>query len=440
MSAIVDSIAESLVRVMMRVLPLVMVFAVVAMGVVLPRPQSVGDPSVIKIVSSLPRSGSAKGQTDTIVEGIRLALQEVDYKVTSGGTEFTIIYRDLDDATAAAGAWTAEQEISNANLARNDPDVMVYIGTYNSGAAKLSMPILNKARLLMVSPANTAEGLTKPGMGDRAEPMCYRPTGEVNYTRVVPTDDLQGALGADWTQDLGCKKVFVLDDTEVYGKGIADRYEARARAIGLEVLGHESIDVKAQEFSALMTKIKLKGPDMIYFGGTTQSKAGQIAKDMVKAGLDQCKMMGPDGCYEDAMITSAGAETLIGRFHCTFGGLTPDRLKIGEGKKFVEKYEAAFGNEPSEAYAIYGYECGRVAIEAIQRAGRKDRAAICIAGRSIKNFAGASGIPWSFDENGDTTLQLMTGSTVKMVHDPKTGQDTARFVWAKDLTPRPIKP
>jgi branched-chain amino acid transport system substrate-binding protein len=421
----------------MRFLPFFVIVAVVAAGVALPRPSAVGDPEVIKIVSSLPRSGSAKGQTDTIVDGIRLALHEVDYKVTAGGKTYTIKYLDLDDATAAAGAWTAEQEISNANLARNDPDVMVYIGTYNSGAAKLSMPILNKAKLLMVSPANTAEGLTKPGMGDRAEPMCYRPTGEVNYTRVVPTDDLQGALGADWTQDMGCKTVFVLDDTEVYGKGIADQFEKRAREIGLEVLGHESIDVKAQEFSALMTKIKLKKPDLVYFGGTTQSKAGQVAKDMVKAGLDQCKLMGPDGCYEEAMIASAGAETLIGRFHCTFGGLTPDRLMIGDGKKFVEKYEKLFGKEPTEAYAIYGYECGRVAVEAIRKAGGKDRAAVCAGGRSIKDFDGASGSKWSFDENGDTTLQLMTGSTVKMVKDAKTGVETAKFVWAKDLTPRP---
>jgi branched-chain amino acid transport system substrate-binding protein len=292
--------------------------------------------------------------------------------------------------------------------------------------------------MLMVSPANTAEGLTKPGMGDRAEPMCYRPTGEVNYVRVVPTDDLQGALGADWAQDMGCKKVFVLDDTEVYGKGIADRFEERARKIGLDVLGHESIDAKAQEFSALMTKIKLKGPDLIYFGGTTQSKAGQIAKDMVKAGLDQCKMMGPDGCYEDAMIASAGAETLIGRFYCTFGGLTPDRLMIGDGKKFVEKYKAEFGKEPTEAYAIYGYECGRVALEAIRKAGQKNRKEICTAGRSIKDFPGAAGASWSFDENGDTTLQLMTGSDVRMVKGDD-GQEKPSFRWVKDLTPRPVK-
>ena len=110
-----------------------------------------GQPNVIKIVSSLPRTGSAKAQTDTIVNGIKIALAEADYKAG----KFDIVYGDWDDATAGAGQWTAEAETANAARAVADPDVMVYMGTYNSGAAKISMPILNKAHLLMVSPANT---------------------------------------------------------------------------------------------------------------------------------------------------------------------------------------------------------------------------------------------------------------------------------------------
>src|SRR5436190_9869578 len=121
-----------------------------------------GDPAVIKIVSSLPRTGSAKGQTDTIVNGITMAFEDAGWKAGS----FQIKYEDLDDATAAAGQWTAEKETANAEQAIKDPDVMIYIGTYNSGAAKQSMPILNRSNILMVSPANTWPGLTKPGKGD----------------------------------------------------------------------------------------------------------------------------------------------------------------------------------------------------------------------------------------------------------------------------------
>ncbi len=366
---------------------------------------STAGPKVIKIVSSLPRTGSAKAQTDTIVNGIKLAFDEASHKAG----EFTIEYSDLDDATAAAGQWTAEAETANAQRAVKDPDVMIYIGTYNSGAAKISMPILNQAGLMMLSPANTWPGLTKPGKGDPGEPEIYRPTGKVTYLRVVPADDLQGPLGAKWAQEMGVKKVFILDDNEVYGRGIAQLFEEACEDLKIEVLGHESIDAKAQEFKSLMTRIKGLKPDMIYFGGTTQSKGGQVAKDMVSAGLE-CKLMVPDGCREDAFIQSAGAENLNDRCFVTFGGLPPEEL-TGSGKEFVERYTKKYGGQP-EAYAIYGYECAKVALAAIAKAGKKDRAAILEAAISMKDFKGALG-EWTFDANGDSTLTTLSGSVVK---------------------------
>jgi branched-chain amino acid transport system substrate-binding protein len=367
--------------------------------------QGEGDPHVIKIVSSFPRTGSARAQTDTLVNGINMAIEEAGGKVG----DFTIEYADWDDATAAAGQWTAEAETANADRAVKDPDVMVYIGPYNSGAAKISMPILNRAGLLMISPANTWPGLTKTGKGEPGEPGIYRPTGKINYTRVVPADDLQGPLGADWAGSMGVKKVFILDDNEVYGRGIATLFKERCQQIGIEVLGHDSIDAKAPEFKSLMTMIKGLSPDLVYFGGTTQSKGGQLAKDMVAAGLT-CKLMVPDGCMEDAFITSAGAENLNDRCYVTFGGLPADKV-TGAGQKFVARYKQKYGILP-EAYAIYGYEATRVALEAIRRAGTKDRAAILAACLAIKDFDGALG-QWSFDTNGDTTLKVMSGNVVK---------------------------
>jgi len=367
-----------------------------------PAPQ---DPNLIKVVSSLPRTGSAKAQTDTIVNGIRMALDEAGMKVGN----FTLKYEDLDDATASAGQWTAEKEAANANQAIMDPDVMVYIGTYNSGAAKIAIPLLNEANLLMISPANTWPGLTKPKRGDPGEPEIYQKSGKINYTRVVPADDLQGPLGAEWALKLGLKKVYILDDREVYGKGIADLFQLRAEEIGLKVLGHEGIDSQAQEFKSLMTKIKAAAPDLVYFGGTTQTKAGQVAKDMIAVGL-KCKVMVPDGCFEDAFISSAGAENLNDRALITFGGLPPEKLK-GKGAEFVKHYKSKYGKDP-EAYAVYGYEAAKVALEAIRIAGKKDRDAIRAACLSIKNFDGALG-KWSFDKNGDTTMKRMSGNTVR---------------------------
>ena len=379
--------------------------ALLLLGAPLGEARGEQDATTIKIVSSLPRTGSARNQTDSIVNGIVMALEDANFKVGN----FTLKYEDLDDATAAEGQWTAEREGANADQAIKDPDVMVYIGTYNSGAAKISMSRLNKASILMVSPANTATGLTKPGKGDPGEPEVYRPSGKINYVRVVPADDIQGVVSAEWAKKLKLTKVFVLDDREVYGKGVADLFHAHADQIGLKVLGHEGIDGRAQEFKPLMTKIKATNPDLIYFGGTTQTKAGQLVKDMVAVGLD-AKFMCPDGCFEEVFITSAGAENLNERGLITFGGLPPEKL-TGKGAAFVAAYQKKFGKMP-EGYAIYGYECGKVAIEAIRRAGKKDRDAIRAAGISIKNFDGSLG-KWSFDKNGDTSLRTMSGNTVR---------------------------
>ncbi len=363
------------------------------------------DPTLVKIVSSLPRTGSAKQQSDTIVRGIRMALEEAGHRAGP----FTVEYLDLDDSTAAAGQWTSEAEAANARRAMQDPDVVAYIGTFNSGAAKVSMPILNLGDLLMISPANTAVGLTKPGLGVPGEPAVYRPTGRLNYVRVVPADDLQGPLSADWAKKRGVKTAYILDDNEVYGKGIADLFDERCREIGIEVLGHDSIDAKAQEFKSLMASIKAVKPDLVYFGGTTQSKGGQLAKDMASAGI-QAIFMVPDGCREQVFIDAAGAVNLEGRCFVTFGGMPPEKL-TGKGSEFVARYRAVHGELP-EAYAVYGYEAACVALRAIRDAGVKDRRAIASVALAIRDFDGALG-RWSFDANGDTSMRILTVSGVK---------------------------
>ena len=223
---------------------------------------------------------------------------------------------------------------------------MVYIGTYNSGAAKISMPILNKAHLLMISPANTWPGLTKPDKGDPGEPAIYQPDRRASITcGWCPTDDLQGPLGAAWAKEMGVKRVYVLDDNEVYGKGIATLFIEACQDLGIEVLGHESIDSKAQEFKPLMATIKGEKPDLVYFGGTTQSKGGQIAKDMVAAGLD-CKLMVPDACYEEAFIQSAGAENVNDRCYVTFGGLPPERAARARARRSSRNTQRATAASP----------------------------------------------------------------------------------------------
>lgn len=362
-------------------------------------------PDDVKLVSSLPRTGSANAQTTSMVNGIRMALAERGHRAG----RFRVSYEDWDDASARKGDWDPEVEAANAHRAVKDPDVMAYIGTYNSGAAKISMPILNKADLVMISPANTYTGLTKPGLGEPGEPDIYRPSGKVSYFRVVPADDIQGRVAAEWIVQMGGQSVYVLDDRSLYGKGIADVFSVTAETVGLRLLGREGVDPRAQEYRSSMSKIRELDPDWVYFGGTTQSNAGQIAKDMLAVGM-RARLMLPDGCFELAFIEAAGAAVVSERAHVTFGGVPPAEL-TGAGAEFVRRYRAEFGKEP-EAYAIYGYVAAQVALDALVRAGSKDRAQVRQAVQATRQTDGVLG-SWSFDENGDTTLTRMSGSVAR---------------------------
>jgi branched-chain amino acid transport system substrate-binding protein len=369
---------------------------------------SATDSNTLKIVSSLPMTGSSLGQTQTIVNGIKQVIEENNSTACDG--KLKLEYEAMDDATAAAGKWDPAQETENANKAVADKNVVAYIGTFNSGAAKLAIPILNQADLVMISPANTYPGLTKPGKGEGNEPNIYYPNGKRNFTRVVPADDLQGVVAAKWAKSLGVKKAYILDDQELYGKGLADIFDATAKKEGIEVLGHEGIDAKASDYKALMTKIKALNPDLIYFGGITQNNAGQLIKDMRNVGMsaDKVKFMSPDGTYEQALIDAAGKDAE--GVYATFGGVPPKEL-TGSGKTWYESYKKKFNAEP-EAYAAYGYESAKVIVNAINKVCKNDRAAIRDAVMTTKDFEGVLG-KWSFDQNGDTSLTTMSGNVVK---------------------------
>ena len=364
----------------------------------------------IQIWSELPRQGSSKGQTDTIVNAIKFKLDSVNNTVDG----WTIKFSDRDDSTAAAGKWTQEQATALATEASTTADLAAYIGTFNSGAAKIVIPVLCAAGIPMISPANTYPGLTKPGKGEADEPGKYYPNGcQHNYYRVVPADDLQGDVGAGWAKDLGASKVYVIDDTEIYGKGIADVFEASAKTDGLTVLGHDQAPGTSTDFKSLAAKIAATGPDLVYYGGITQNNAGQLWKDLREA-MPSVKLMGPDGIYEEAFLKAAGAAAEGS--YLTFGGTTADQY-TGDAAKFRDDYKTKYGTD-LEVYTIYGYEAANVLIAAIttaSKAGAKDvkalRKGILDALAATKDFKGVLGT-WSFDANGDTSLKIFSGTVV----------------------------
>jgi branched-chain amino acid transport system substrate-binding protein len=369
----------------------------------------------VKIVSSLPRTGSSNAQTSTVVNGIRLALEEISGKVE--GVE--IVYEDLDDASPERGTWDPAIEAKNSDRAANDSEVVAYLGPYNSGATKISMPKLNQAGLVQISMGATYAGLTKPGFGEANEPEVYRSSGKINFFRVVPADDIQGAVGAKWAKEMGASSVYILNDRELYGKGIADVFNKTALKDGIKVLGFEGIDPKASNYRALATKIRALKPDLVFYGGITQTNAGQLAKDLRAAGV-KAKFLVPDGCFEQAFIQAAGKDSLNGNAYITFGGV-PAKLLPGKGQEFYTNYKKKYNSEP-EGYAAYGYEAAKVVLNSLQKVLKSDnaktlnlkslRSALLHEVSQVKDYEGVLGI-WSFDKNGDTTLTTMSGNTVE---------------------------
>ncbi len=368
-----------------------------------------GDQPTVTIVSDLPLQGSSRPQNETIVNAIELALEQRD----NMAGDVRVNYTSQDNATAQAGQWDEAKCAENAQNAAQDEEIVAWIGPFNSGCAAVEIPILNEAGLGMVSPANTYIGLTKPG-GEPDEPDRYYPTGERNYFRVIPADDKQGRAGAVWMADEGIESVFIIDDRQVYGQGLADQFQQNAEELGIEVLGREGIDGTAPNYRALMTSIADLQPDAIYYGGITQNNAGQLIRDKVSivGDNDEVVFMGPDGIFEEAFLEAAG-ESAEGAY-ITFGGLPAEELSE-EGQAFVEEYRDTYGGEV-EAYTAYGYEAANVVLDAIERAydenGEVTREGVIEQLRNTQDYEGVLGT-WSFDEDGDTTLALLSGQIVQ---------------------------
>lgn len=358
----------------------------------------------VKIYSSLPLTGPSRAQTLTVVNGIKMAMDESGGKDGTGAKvgSITVEYESLDDATAAKQSWDAAQEAENARKAAEDSKTVGYIGTFNSGAARISLPIMNKAGIPMISPANTATDLTM----DRTKDATYYASGTKNYFRVIPNDSIQGLVGANWMKDLKVTKVYVVDDTDLYGKGLADVFEANAKKIGLTVVGRDGAP-KADNFNALATKIKSSGAEGIYYGGVVDYNPAVLVKNLRAAGFTG-PFMGADGIQCDEMIKQMGSAG-EGVF-ATFGGVSVDKY-TGAQAAWLAKYKSKFGSDP-QPYAIYGYEAAQVLLKAIADAGG-DRTKMVASVRKVgTNYEGVLG-KWSFDQFGDTSNTAHTGVVVQ---------------------------
>jgi branched-chain amino acid transport system substrate-binding protein len=380
-----------------------------------------GGGKTVKIVSDLPLQGSSAAQTETMNNAIKLYLGQVSNKAG----DFTVTFEAFDDSTAAKGAWDEATCAANARKYVEDETILGVIGTFNSGCAKIEVPIANEASLAYVSPANTAVGLTHEGPGSEAgEPDKYYPSGTRNYTRVVASDDFQGQVDANYMKDsLGVTNVYILDDKDAYGKGVADAFEIAAKDIGLKVAGHTGWDANAQNYKALMTQIKATGADGIYVGGIACFNGGQLIKDKV-AGVgdnDAVKLLVSDGFVLDSLFDEAGADNLAGAYGSA-PVLNPEDL-TGAGKTFLDAYTAKYGQP--EVYTAYAAAAAQALLDAIGRSdgSREDVVAKLFETNITDGIVG----PMSFNENGDPKGGLIS------IFQAEAGGPPWKFIEAKQL-------
>ena len=370
-------------------------------------PQKEQDRGELTVYSSLPLQGDSKPQSDDIVLAIDMALADHDGR--AGG--YDIKHVSLDDADPELGFWEEGQVVANAEQAAADPKTIAYLGEFNSGATVMSLPILNEAGILQVSPSNTYVGLTRADGAEEGEPHVYYPSGERTYGRVVPADHVQAGALVAAMRDRGCTDVFILHDGEVYGTGIANNVERGAMEAGLPVIDNLELSEEAEDEA-----LPAASPDCLFLGAITPNGAPEVA-NAAAAHVPGMKMFFPDGCAELAFTEQLDPGVAENVF-ITNPTLDPTSYPAA-GQDFYAAFEEEQGRPP-EPYAIYGYEAMSVVLDSIDRAGEaaeataEGRAAVVSAFFETSDRESVLGT-YGIDDYGDTTLTAYGGYTV--AHD-----------------------
>ncbi len=280
------------------------------------------------------------------------------------------------------------------------------IGPFNSNVAKSEIPLTNDAGLVQISPANTNDGLT---VGDDAKKLRTAHPDVNAYFRVCTRDAKQGsALAQVAAQRLNLKRVFIIDDNETYGKGLADVFESSFTGYGGTVVGHEHTTANQQDFKALLTKAKALNPDGVFYGGTTSTGGGLVRKQMPDAGLGTLPYLGGDGIADDEFLKVAG-DTANGAY---MTAAAPDATKLPSAKSFVTAYKARFNSDVGP-YSANAYAAAQIEIAAMQKAIADDGGKMPTRADVLKDVAATHDFDSpigkiGFDANGDTTAPILT--------------------------------
>jgi branched-chain amino acid transport system substrate-binding protein len=368
----------------------------------------------IKIGSDLPVC-TVGGQSTA--NGVKFA---VDQKNATGGVEgYTIAYQSFDDCRQ--GAYNADAGVDNVRKMLDDSAYLGMIGPYNSAVAKAEIPIAAPKSFVMVSPSNTNPCLTKDIAGCSYHPQDLRAGNPNNYWRVVTTDDYQGPAMADYMyKELGIKSIGILDDSTVFGVGISGSFEAEFKKLNGTVVKHsEYKKEQTSDFKSILLSFKSAGAGAVYVGGTDDQNICIPRKQMKDIGWD-APFGGGDGIETtDCIDQASGNEANI---YATSAGA--DATQVPGAASTIASFRKAFtGANDFGGYTMQAYDAANALMTAIGNAIKANggntpsRKAVRDAFAQIKGFKGVIGT-YDFDQNGDTSLKIVSIYVVNQVSDP----------------------
>ena len=350
--------------------------------------QVMAQEQVVKIGHVGPLSGQIAHLGKDNENGARMAIDVLNTKgVTIGGKKIKFVLQAEDDGANPQQATAAAQKLADAK-------VNGVIGHLNSGTTIPASKIYNDAGIPQISPSATNPKYTMQG---------YK-----GAFRVVANDgQLGGALGRFTASDIKAKRIAIIDDRTAYGQGVADEFAKAAKAAGLTIVGRHYTTDKATDFNAILTAIKGKSPDLIFFGGM-DAVGGPMLRQMKQLGIS-AKFMGGDGICTEQLPSLAGAGMSDGQVVCAeAGGVEESQKKIVE--KFRSDYKKKFSVEV-KLYAPYVYDAVMVMVAAMQKANSVEPAKYLPELAKI-NYEGVTG-KIEFDARGDIKNGLLTLYTYK---------------------------
>jgi len=353
--------------------------------------------SQLTIYSSLPLQGESAAISEQIVGGEKLALSQAGGHVGP----FKVSYVSLDDANPTNGQWSPGETAGNAKQAAQDTTTIAYLGDFNSGATAISLPNLNAAGILQVSPGSPYVGLTQSLDAGQDEPGRFYLTGKRNFGRLQPGDPVQAAAQVHLMRRLGVASVYVLDDQNAFEMPLASIVAEDAARAKITVAAHDSIAVEAgSAFKGEIEKIIASHAQAVFLAGGGGPGTVTLFQELHQADphlllLGTSSMASPTFTSQ---LAGAGSVTYLTT------PILPESLYPPVGRRVIASYRRRFGGEAGP-YVLYGYEAMSVVLNSIHRARKhgNNRSAVIASFLRTRNRDSVLG-RYSVEPDGETTL------------------------------------